>query len=722
MCDIIQYMSKSILLSVVVTVHNEGLIAHKTMKSIFAATEILKNHNKSFEIIIHIDNGDDITNEYFTRYKNSPEIKIFSNSFSDPGPSRNFAVQKSKGSYVAFVDGDDLISSNWLIEGLNILESSKKETIVHPEAVLTFGVNQPNTLSIYKESFSKDEDTLILLGENRWGSVIMAKKETLLKFPYKHLKKGFGHEDYVFSIETVEGEIDHKVAKNTVLFYRRSDHSRLSSSNNSHVIIPPVNLFDFQMVKKIKKLHKPSSTVSLRDYGYKIYKKIRGNNFLNFFITPPAKIVLKILNRYGRSVDSKNIPSFVIKEWIDINKIETQLYPYPSTIKNLQFYCAENQAAVGSAFWEASQHISHLPDYIFIVPWIVRGGADKVLFNYINALKEIHKNWKITVIATLPAKNTWSKSLPEFVDFIDFGNISNSLNPYAQDILFSRIITQLRCNKLHIINSEYCYFWVMRHKELIGNNFKLNVSLFASEFIRDSNMKGVFSYDNPHLFEIYQVVNKIFTDNQNIITEAIERNGFSEEKFKLHYQPINYSTIKKIERKVPSKKFHILWASRVTKIKLPDILLEISKRLDPEKFQIDVFGEFSDDIKVDFFNNSPTIKYRGSFDGFHNLPTNEYDLYLYTSLTDGMPNTILEAAAAGLPIIASNDGGVKEFIQNNKTGILIQNLTDAVSYVKAIENIYNKPDILYDYAKNAQNLLRKRHLWDKFIDVLQEDF
>jgi glycosyltransferase involved in cell wall biosynthesis len=55
-----------------------------------------------------------------------------------------------------------------------------------------------------------------------------------------------------------------------------------------------------------------------------------------------------------------------------------------------------------------------------------------------------------------------------------------------------------------------------------------------------------------------------------------------------------------------------------------------------------------------------------------NLLYNKVDIFVLPSLTESCPITLLEAMASGLPIIASNVGGIPEIIENNETGILVQ--------------------------------------------------
>ena len=488
------------------------------------------------------------------------------------------------------------------------------------------------------------------------------------------------------------------------------------------MIIPYTEFFEFEKLKE-KPLNSytgvSSGSVSKieRLKKNKTYRKMRDNTVLNYLIMPLAHPVVK-----RRLKKAKNgIPKFVIEEWKNINRIETQLYPHQQILDNVEWYEAKN--GIGETYYQLIQQVTKKPDYVFIVPWIIRGGGDKAILNYVEALHELHKDWHFAVIATNPnIDSVWANKLPDCVDFVEFGKCVEHLHIFEWDRVMSTLITQLGCKRLHIINSMFGYEWVMRHKELVKANYKLNVTLFADEYIVGSDQRGIFGYDDPYLTDIIDAVRMVTTDNHRMIDRMAKVDGFViNEKFKVHYQPVVGEKVRSAKKKmVEDGKLHILWAGRVVSVKMPELVAEIGKRLDPKKFVIDVFGEMGNDIDKNVLNGIPTIKYHGGFDGFDTLPINKSDIFLYTSRTDGMPNTILEATLAGLPIIASNDGGVGELIKDGETGILVEDMLNPDAYVEKLEKI-NDVKRLEKYVKNAQKLVETRHSWATFLDNVDKD-
>ena len=68
-----------------------------------------------------------------------------------------------------------------------------------------------------------------------------------------------------------------------------------------------------------------------------------------------------------------------------------------------------------------------------------------------------------------------------------------------------------------------------------------------------------------------------------------------------------------------------------------------------------------------------------------------FDLFILPSKKEGMPYAILEAGYLGLPVIASNVGGIPEIIEDGESGLLIEPTEDGI--LNALEQLCNEADL-----------------------------
>ena len=77
-----------------------------------------------------------------------------------------------------------------------------------------------------------------------------------------------------------------------------------------------------------------------------------------------------------------------------------------------------------------------------------------------------------------------------------------------------------------------------------------------------------------------------------------------------------------------------------------------------------------DAVDEDWFQSQTQIEYRGRLESIHGL-LEEGDLLLFPSYREGVPRVVLEAAAMGLPTVAFDVPGVREAVQDGRTGYLV---------------------------------------------------
>ena len=77
------------------------------------------------------------------------------------------------------------------------------------------------------------------------------------------------------------------------------------------------------------------------------------------------------------------------------------------------------------------------------------------------------------------------------------------------------------------------------------------------------------------------------------------------------------------------------------------------------------------------------------------------DLFLLTSLSEGIPVTFLEAMAARLPIVSTNAGGCREVVEHQKTGYL-EPIQDPVSLAAAVKALIINKSLRIKFGENGR--------------------
>jgi len=99
----------------------------------------------------------------------------------------------------------------------------------------------------------------------------------------------------------------------------------------------------------------------------------------------------------------------------------------------------------------------------------------------------------------------------------------------------------------------------------------------------------------------------------------------------------------------------------------------------------------------------------------------QLDCFVMPSHYEGMPISIIEAMASGLPVVATNVGGIPELVKHNRTGFLIEpfNVEMLADY---LEKIINNSKIREKFGINGREWIRKNQDIEKYVDSLIEFF
>jgi colanic acid/amylovoran biosynthesis glycosyltransferase len=97
------------------------------------------------------------------------------------------------------------------------------------------------------------------------------------------------------------------------------------------------------------------------------------------------------------------------------------------------------------------------------------------------------------------------------------------------------------------------------------------------------------------------------------------------------------------------------------------------------------------------------------------------DIYLSSSLSEGISNAALEAMAIGLPVISTNVGGMPEVIENGLTGLLVEPYAPK-QIADAIKRYIDDPILKDKCIKKAREQIETEYGFERLIKVFDESY
>lgn len=418
------------------------------------------------------------------------------------------------------------------------------------------------------------------------------------------------------------------------------------------------------------------------------------------------------------------IPEDLLQDWKNYNHQGCfQTSPSEENLKNVRYIKTDELAE--EFVDESYNHINNLIKnnkytHVFCIRSLELGGAEKEALIYMHSIYKLNPKSKILCICTANVPNFWEDKLPANTDLFNFGQNYRTLMPDEKMQFLYCILKELKAPIVHIINVNFIFSMLQIYGYKLAKISNIYVTLFYVGVLN-----GYFSNGLSQLLENHDYIYKLFSDNKKYFDHLNKNFYFPAEKFTSFYFPVENKLVDYNENHVKTKlengeNLRILWAGRICRQKRPDILIKIAEKCKHLPVHFDVWGTLEVNYTKSMFD-MPNISYNGLFKNGWQFSNKEYDIFLYTSAYDGMPNIVLEALDNALPVITNNSGGVGEIIIDRKTGFLINNLEDIDAYVKVIEMILENPNILGEIIANGKEIIKKQHSEEAFLKSLSKE-
>ncbi len=157
-----------------------------------------------------------------------------------------------------------------------------------------------------------------------------------------------------------------------------------------------------------------------------------------------------------------------------------------------------------------------------------------------------------------------------------------------------------------------------------------------------------------------------------------------------------------------SENFEVLCVSRLTRRKGIEYLISAFAKISDQfpKIKLKIIGEGDAKEELEAQTQQLNLNNKIEFSGriaHENLPEiyAEASVFVLPSLNEGMSNTMLEALATGLPIIATDTGGTKELVDEGINGFIIK-MKDADDIAEKIIKLISDKNLLESMSQASR--------------------
>jgi glycosyltransferase involved in cell wall biosynthesis len=171
--------------------------------------------------------------------------------------------------------------------------------------------------------------------------------------------------------------------------------------------------------------------------------------------------------------------------------------------------------------------------------------------------------------------------------------------------------------------------------------------------------------------------------------------------------------------RLPEEPFTLVAVGRLVKQKRLDRFISILHRLRND-FRLNVrgliigSGRQNEDLRAELESQARNLgllpdvaEFRGGVSDTRSV-YHQAAVCVLTSDFEGTPNVLLEAMASGLPVVATQVGGVSEIVQHGQTGFLVEP-HDLDGLVAALVELVKNRDLRMEMGRRARSYVEERH-------------
>lgn len=371
-----------------------------------------------------------------------------------------------------------------------------------------------------------------------------------------------------------------------------------------------------------------------------------------------------------------------------------------------------------------------------IIARMITGGADE---NTLFTVQGLDKNrYEVDLIMGEEFDESILKRVKdENINIIQIKGLKWKLNFLYDPIVLIKLIKMIRKNRYDIVHTHTTKAGILgRIAARIAGVPIIVHGLHGSTF--EAFDSGLLNW----LLFLFERLTGRFTDAyisvSGVLSEKyIERGIGKKENYHTVYSGMELETFYRVRGKIDYRKkqrelginsedFVIGNVARLEKRKGHKFLIDTFEKVIEERkgrpLKLLIIGEGEERGNLENYVKEANLEKKVIFTGYREDVEElmaVMDLFVLTSLREGLPRVLVQAAAMGMPSIAFNVDGVPEIIEDNHNGFLVK-AGDVKQLTKRIIQYIDHKELLVLHGKNGRELIKGKWSIEDMVEKIDK--
>ncbi len=367
---------------------------------------------------------------------------------------------------------------------------------------------------------------------------------------------------------------------------------------------------------------------------------------------------------------------------------------------------------------------------LHVIPYLIKGGAERLCLDMVRCLAK-HKSIQVR-LAVINDNNEFQAEYPEIEyvvlnDFIipsilgkwrvDITSLDKLINDFNPDIIHS-----------HLFEADLLTHYKVDSRIIYFTHFHDNMHQFKNFVWKDLlNKKRLTElYEKQFMIKQYKNANNhciaISEHTKDYLNEILPESL----KSNIHFlsNAIDTSLFRNDKVRKPEKKLRLINIASFVEKKNHKFLVDVAFELKQRAIDFELIligdGVLKNEVREYAIKNgcAEHIKFLGNVNSVNKLLA-ETDIYVHSATYEPFGLVLVEAMAAGLPVVCLDGGGNKDIIEQGKNGFILTE-QNCKFFVNDVLEIYRNKELYSNMSTYAKTFVEKydiNNYTDKLIEL-----